>query len=382
MASRELPTRLKESLDNTKVEYRQLGKSGLRVSVPIFGCMSFGDPRTIPWALGEDDALPLLKAAYDRGLNTWDTANVYSNGASEVTIGKALKKYNIPREKVVILTKCFFAVGEEPEARQFVFRDEFNTSKDYQNQFGLSRGAIFNQVEASLRRLDTSYIDLLQIHRFDPQTPIAETMKALHDLVESGKVRYIGASSMWGTQFARMQFVAEKNGWTKFVSMQNHYNLLYREEEREMNRFCDDTGVGLIPWAPLCTFHSISLPFDSTSLTEERRPGRGHLARSPADFGSTSRSKGEKDSQPQSHGTVEPDISIIKRVIEISEKRGWPMAHVSLAWINKRVTSPIIGFSSVERIDQAITADGKVLTEEEEKYLEELYRPKAIAGHI
>ncbi|KAF6806137.1 aldo/keto reductase [Colletotrichum musicola] len=186
-------------------------------------------------------------------------------------------------------------------------------------------------------------------------------MKALHDLVESGKVRYIGASSMWGTQFARMQFVAEKNGWTKFVSMQNHYNLLYREEEREMNRFCDDTGVGLIPWAPLC---------------------RGHLARPPAEFGSTSRSQGEKDSQPGSHGTVEPDISIIKRVIEISEKRGWPMAHVSLAWINKRVTSPIIGFSSVERIDQATTADGKVLTEEEEKYLEELYQPKAIAGHI
>ncbi|KAK2738546.1 putative aldo/keto reductase [Colletotrichum kahawae] len=328
MANKQLPARLKESLESTKVEYRQLGKSGLRVSVPIFGCMSFGDPRTIPWALGEDDALPLLKAAYDRGLNTWDTANVYSNGASEVTIGKALKKYNIPREKVVILTKCFFAVGEEPEARQFNFRDEFNKVKDYQNQFDLSRGAIFNQVEASLKRLDTPYIDLLQIHRFDPRTPVEETMKALHNLVQSGK---------------------------------NHYNLLYREEEREMNRFCDDTGVGLIPWAPLC---------------------RGHLARPPTDFGSTSRSKGEKEGQPGSHGTVEPDLTIIKRVIEISEKRKWPMAHVALAWINKRVTSPIIGFSSVERIDQAITADGKVLTEDEEKYLEELYQPKAIAGHM
>ncbi|KAK1689628.1 aldo/keto reductase [Colletotrichum godetiae] len=360
MASKELPARLKEGIESTKVEYRQLGKSGLRVSVPIFGCMSFGDSRTIGWALNEEEALPLLKAAYDKGLNTWDTANVYSNGASERTIGKALKKYNIPREKVVILTKCFFAVGEEPETRHFNFREEINKSKDYQNQWGLSRASIFNQVDASLQRLDTPYIDLLQIHRFDPRTPVEETMKALHDLVQTGKVRYIGASSMWGTQFAQMQFTAEKNGWTKFVSMQNQYNLLYREEEREMNRFCDSTGVGLIPWAPLC---------------------RGHLARPPKDFGSTSRSKTEKEGQPGSHGTVEPDLTIIKRVQEIAEKRDWPMSHVALAWINKRITSPIIGFSSVERIDQAITADGKVLTDEEEKYLEELYQPKAISGH-
>ncbi|KAG7059380.1 aldo/keto reductase [Colletotrichum scovillei] len=360
MSSKELPARLRESIESTKVEYRQLGKSGLRVSVPIFGCMSFGDSQSIDWALNEDEALPLLKAAYDRGLNTWDTANAYSNGASERTIAKALKKYNIPREKVVILTKCFFAVGEEPETRHFNYREEINKSKDYQNQWGLSRASIFNQVEASLKRLDTPYIDLLQIHRFDPRTPVEETMKALHDLVQTGKVRYIGASSMWGTQFAQMQFIAEKNGWTKFVSMQNHYNLLYREEEREMNRFCNDTGVGLIPWAPLC---------------------RGHLARPPKDFGSTSRSKTEKEGQPGSHGTVEPDLTIIKRVQEIAEKRDWPMSHVALAWINKRITSPIIGFSSVERIDQAITADGKVLTDEEEKYLEELYQPKAISGH-
>lgn len=185
-------------------------------------------------------------------------------------------------------------------------------------------------------------------------------VKALHDLVQSGKVRYIGASSMWTYQFAQMQFVAEKNGWTKFISMQNHYNLLYREEEREMNRFCDDTGVGLIPWAPLC---------------------RGHLARPPSAFGSTDRSQDEKNNRPGSHGTVEPDLTIIKRVVEIAEKRDWPMAHVALAWINKRVASPIIGFSKDERIDQAIAAKGKVLTVEEEKYLEELYQPKAIQGH-
>ncbi|EEY16249.1 voltage-gated potassium channel beta-1 subunit [Verticillium alfalfae VaMs.102] len=248
--SKQLPAGLKESLENSKAEYRQLGKSGLRVSVPIFGCMSFGDKRTLPWVIGEDEALPLLKAAYDRGLNTWDTANVYSNGASEVIVGKAIKKYNIPRHKVVILTKAHWAVGEEPgrspvccevrvtlsdqapEARHFVNRAEFEASKDYQNNFGLSRTALFNQVEASLQRLDTPYIDLLQIHRFDARTPLEETMKALHDLVQSGKVRYIGASSMWATQFARLQFVAEKNGWTPFVSMQTSTPAVPRESAR------------------------------------------------------------------------------------------------------------------------------------------------------
>lgn len=248
----------------------------------------------------------------------------------------------------------------EQEARHFAFRDEFQASKDYQNAWGLSRAAIFNQVEASLRRLDTPYIDLLQIHRFDATTPVEETMKALHDLVESGKVRYIGASSMWATQFARMQFAAEKNGWTKFVSMQNHYNLLYREEEREMNRFCNDTGVGLIPWAPLC---------------------RGHLARPPAEFGSTERSSAEKQGGSMSQKLTEADHKTIARVVAKAEEKGWPMAHVALAWINARVTSPIIGFSSVERIDQAVGAKGKVLTAEEEAYLEELYEPKRIDGH-
>ncbi|KAF5024379.1 hypothetical protein F66182_3566 [Fusarium sp. NRRL 66182] len=345
MSSKQLPARLKESLEASTCEYRRLGKSGLKISVPIFGCMSFGDKRVLPWVIGEDEALELLKAAYDRGLNTWDTANVYSNGVSEEIVGKALNKYNIPRHKVLILTKCRWAVGEEP------------ASKDYQNQYGLSRAAIFNQVEASLKRLDTDYIDLLQIHRYDEDTPLEETMKALHDLVQSGKVRYIGASSMWATQFARMQFVAEKNGWTQFVSMQNHYNLLYREEEREMIRYCNDTGVGVIPWAPLC---------------------RGHLARPPAQFGATDRSKGEKEAFGE---LSEVDQNIIGRVVEVADKHGWPMAHVALAWISQRVASPIIGFSSVERIEQAVSARGKELTAEEVKYLEELYQAKSISGH-
>ncbi|KAI2636376.1 aldo/keto reductase [Hypomontagnella submonticulosa] len=355
-----IPQSLQESIDGTKCDYRQLGNSGLRISVPIFGCMSFGDTKAQSWAVNEEEALPLLKYAYDKGLNTWDTANVYSQGVSEVIVGKALKKYNIPREKVVIMTKCFWAVGETPDVRHFLYNDAVAAAKDYVNQYGLSRVAIFNAVNASLRRLDTDYIDVLQIHRFDYNTPVEETMKALHDLVQSGKVRYIGASSMWGVNFARLQFAAEKNGWTKFISMQNHYNLLYREEEREMNRFCNDTGVGLIPWAPLC---------------------RGHLARPPTAFGTTERSRIEKSSSPGTHGTVEPDLTIINRVQEIANKRGWKMSQVALAWINKRVTSPIIGFSSVARIDEALEARGKILTDEEEKYLEELYEPKQISGH-
>jgi aryl-alcohol dehydrogenase-like predicted oxidoreductase len=230
---------------------------------------------------------------------------------------------------------------------------------------GLSRQAIFTAVNQSLERLGIDYIDLLQIHRFDKTVPIEETMKALHDLVESGKVRYIGASSMWATQFAQMQFAAERRGWTKFVSMQNHYNLLYREEEREMNRFCNDTGVGLIPWAPLC---------------------RGHLARPPQDFGSTKRSEGEKARGQQAlhaqTGQGETDQKIIARVQELADKREWKMSHVALAWINKRISSPIIGFSSVARIDEAIDCQGKELTEDEEKYLEELYEPKSVQGHF
>ncbi|KAL8644518.1 MAG: hypothetical protein Q9210_007216, partial [Variospora velana] len=222
-------------------EYKQLGKSGLRVSVPILGAMSFGDKRWAPWVIEEDEALPLLKAAYNRGLNTWDTANVYSNGASEEIIGKAIKKYNLPRHKLVILTKCCGTTREGNDPETLALKD-IDQTVDYVNQRGLSRQGIFNAVEASLRRLDIPYIDVFQIHRYDKTVPVEETMEALHDLVKSGKVRYIGASSMWAYQFATMQFVAERRGWTKFVSMQNQYSLLYREEEREMNKFCYETG--------------------------------------------------------------------------------------------------------------------------------------------
>ncbi|KAI9694305.1 MAG: hypothetical protein M1820_009029 [Bogoriella megaspora] len=348
------------SIEDTKVEYRRLGKSGLRVSVPILGAMSFGDPAWMPWVLDEEKSLPLLKEAYDRGLNTWDTANVYSNGASENVIGAAIKKYNLPREKLVILSKCFAFVGETPGTVTRQYGDKLPKSKDYVNLGGLSRGAIFHHVDQSLKRLGTDYLDLLQIHRFDPDTEIEETMEALHDIVKSGKVRYIGASSMWTYQFAMMQACADKHGWTKFVSMQNHYSLLYREEEREMNAYCNFTGVGLIPWAPLA---------------------RGHLARPPSEFGSTSRSAMEQKRVVFPTGHTDIDQQVIARVEELATKKGWKMSQVALAWINQRVTSPIIGFSSVERIDEAVNIRDKTLTEEESKYLEELYQPRAIQGH-
>lgn len=248
----------------------------------------------------------------------------------------------------------------ETEEQAYVFHSEFSRSKDYQNLSGLSRAAIFNQVEASLKRLQTDYIDLLQIHRFDSSVPMEETMKALHDLVQSGKVRYIGASSMWATQFAQLQFCAERNGWTKFVSMQNQYNLLYREEEREMNRFCNDTGVGLIPWAPLC---------------------RGHLARPPSS-GQTTRESVDSKMLGGGPGTSEVDQKTIVRVAELAEKHGWPMAHVALAWINARVTSPIVGCTKMQRIEEAVSGNGKVLTKDEEGYLEELYQPRPVWGHF
>ncbi|MCJ1452257.1 hypothetical protein MMC28_002599 [Mycoblastus sanguinarius] len=336
-----------------KAEYRQLGKSGLRVSVPILGAMSIGDKRWQQWVIDEEEALPLLKAAYDRGLNTWDTAGVYSNGASEEVIGNAIKKYNIPRQKLVICTKICGTVREGNSPEVLALQD-IDKTVDYVNQRGLSRQGIFAAVNASLKRLDTPYIDLLQVHRFDKTVPIEETMKALHDLVESGKVNYIGASSMWAYQFATMQFIAEKHGWTKFVSMQNFYNLLYREEEREMIKFCLETGVGLIPWGPL---------------------SQGQLARPHQQTGSTIRSTG-KSALP------EADVSIIGRVEELASKKNWKMSHIAMAWLNhKGISSPIIGFSSLDRMNEALEAKGKVLTDEDVKYLEESYVPKNVFGH-
>ncbi|KAL5506886.1 hypothetical protein ACEPAH_6342 [Sanghuangporus vaninii] len=345
----------KTETNQPPVEYRRLGKSGLRVSVPIVGAMSFGSDKWAPWVINEDKTIPLLKAAWDRGVSTIDTANVYSNGESERIVGKFLKQYNIPRNKVLIFTKCNGLVHEDPGVRTYLFPELKNT-RDYVNQSGLSRAAIFNAVEASLERLQTTYIDLLQIHRFDPDTPMEEIMKALHDLVQSGKVRYIGASSMRAWQFACLNHVAEINGWTKFISMQNEYSLLYREEEREMIPYCNAHGIGLIPWGPLAA---------------------GDLCR-PLGV-STTRLESAKGTAFERKYT-DADKAIISRVEEIAQKRGWTMAQVALAWIDKKVSSPIVGCSSPDRLEAAII-HGKELTEEEIKYLEEPYVPKPVRGH-
>lgn len=306
----------------------------------------------------QEEVDKLLKGAYDRGLNSWDTANVYSNGISEIMIGKTIKKFNLPRHKLVLLSKCFGTVGEEPGINHIKYGKEMKVSKDYINQGGLSRQAIFTAVDASLKRLQTNYLDVLQIHRYDSTVPPEETMKALHDLVESGKVRYIGASSMWTYQFIKMQNIAEKHNWTKFVSMQNHYSLCYREEEREMNRYCHETGVGLIPWAPLY---------------------RGLLAR-PAGSAATAREE-ETKKMALFGTTTEADIAIIKRVEELASKKGWKMSQVALAWIIEKGTIPIVGFSNIGRLEEAAAVRGKTLTDDEIKYLEELYVAKPVAGH-
>jgi aryl-alcohol dehydrogenase-like predicted oxidoreductase len=272
-------------------------------------------------------------------------------------VGKAIKKFEIPREKITILAKIMGTVPEEPAFFNWTFEGQMQKSKDYVNQGGLSRGAIFKAVDASLKRLGTDYIDLLQIHRYDPNVAPEETMKALHDLVESGKVRYIGASSMWTYQFARMQFIAEKNGWTKFISMQNCYNLTYREEEREMNKFCNETGVGLIPWSPL-----------ASGLLS--KPVGVETARS-------------KMSVAMSGGLTGADKTINKRVQEVAEKKGWKMTQVALAWLRGKGCIPIVGLTStsIERLEDACAIRDLKLTEDEIEYLEEPYVPKKIAGH-
>ncbi|KAL8812126.1 MAG: hypothetical protein Q9223_001185 [Gallowayella weberi] len=353
-----LPASLQSSLDATKVEYVQLGTSGLRVSSPILGTMGIGSKAWQNWVMEEDEGSEILKAAYDRGLSTWDTANVYSSGINEEIVGKAIKKFQIPRENVTILAKICGTVPEEPGIFNWPFEAQMAKSKDYLNRGGLSRVAIMKAVDASLKRLGTDYIDLLQIHRYDASVPPEETMKALHDLVESGKVHYIGASSMWVYQFARMQFIAEKHGWTKFISMQNQYSLCYREEEREMNKFCNETGVGIIPWSPL--FGGLLAKQLGTESTRS------------------------KMSLAMLGGLTDADEAIIKRVQETAEKKGWKMSQVALAWVRGKGCIPIVGLTSanIQRLDEACAVKNMRLSEEEMKFLEEPYVPKEVSGHV
>ncbi len=319
------------------MKYAKLGNTGLEVSRICCGCMSFGNetPGIHDWSLPEEEARPVIQHAVENGITFFDTANAYSMGTSEEILGRALKDF-ANRDEVVIATKCYFPMRRGRNAR------------------GLSRKSIMAELDSSLRRLGTDYIDLYQIHRWDDRTPIEETLRALHDAVESGKVRYVGASSMYAWQFSKALYTSEMRGWNKFVSMQNHYNLLQREEEREMMPLCLDQGVGVIPWSPLA---------------------RGRLTR---DWNETTK-RSESDVHLNNRYSGGRDKEIVDQVHAMADQRGIGRAQVALAWMLSKpfVTSPIIGPSKIEHLDQAIAAVGIQLTDEEIARLEEPYTPRA-----
>jgi aryl-alcohol dehydrogenase-like predicted oxidoreductase len=323
------------------MRYVKLGSTGLDVSRLCLGCMSFGAPErgTHAWTLGEDESRPIIRAAVEAGVNFFDTANMYSDGTSEEFVGRALAEMT-RRDEVVIATKVYFPMRAGP------------------NGGGLSRKSIMQSIDDSLRRLGTDHVDLYQIHRFDASTPVAETMEALHDVVKAGKARYLGASSMWAWQFAEMQHTAERNGWTRFVSMQNHYNLLYREEEREMLPLCRRQGVGVIPWSPLA---------------------RGRLTRPPE----TMTAREETDLYLK--GLYRSaDQEIITRVAGLADQRGVSMAQVALAWVagNPAVSAPIVGVTSPRHLDDALRGIDLELTGDERALLEAPYTPQPVQGLV
>jgi aryl-alcohol dehydrogenase-like predicted oxidoreductase len=323
------------------MEYVRLGDTGLKVSPVCLGMMSYGDPSWREWILSEADAEPIVRLAADSGITFFDTADAYSLGVSEEVTGRLLKRAFSRREDYVVATKVRFPLGDGP------------------NDGGLSRGHILDSIDASLRRLDLDHIDLFQIHRWDPDTPIEETMETLHDCVRSGKARYIGASSMPAWQFAKAQQVADANGWTRFVTMQNHYNLLYREEEREMAPQCIDMGVGMMPWSPLA---------------------RGVLTQ-PRDESVTT-ARGETD-QFTGDWYSESNHEIVDVVAAIAETRRVSMAQIALAWVMSRpgVTAPVVGATKPGHLKDAVAAVEVRLTDEEVSRLEEPYRPRSIAGY-
>ena len=326
------------------MQYANLGNSGLKVSRLCLGMMSYGTSAWRPWVLDEEPARPFIKKALDAGINFFDTADMYSKGVSEEVLGKTLNHFGVKRENVVIATKVYFNLTDEVNAG------------------GLSRKHIMDAIDASLKRLRMEHVDLYQIHRWDYETPIEETMEALHDVVKAGKARYIGASSMHAWQFAKAQYTADLHGWTRFVSMQNHYNLIYREEEREMIPFCVDQGVGLIPWSPLA---------------------RGFFAgnRKRDGGGETTRAKNDEYADRLYFSTG--DFEVAERVQEVAQKRGLTGSQIALAWLlNKpHITAPIIGATRLEHLEQAIAALEISLTEDEVKSLEEPYQAHPVLGH-
>ncbi|KAL2825864.1 Aldo/keto reductase [Aspergillus pseudoustus] len=343
-------------MDQPQMQYVRLGNSGLKISKIILGTMSYGSSDWQEWVLNEEAAFPLLEHAYNKGINTWDTADIYSHGRSEEIIGKFLRQKNIPRDRIVIMTKCFFGVddqGRMPPNRTTLLND----GKEWVNRVGLSRKHIFDAVDASVKRLGT-YIDVLQIHRLDRETPREEIMRALNDVVDSGKVRYIGASSMAAWEFQTLQNIAARNGWHRFISMQCLHNLIAREEEREMIPFCLDAGVGLIPWSPIA---------------------RGVLARPYASRGSLRESTDSSLKSIIRNRESPNDQAIINRVEEIAKRKNITMAQVAVAWcLSHPNENPILGLNSIDRIDEAVAATTVELSDEEIRSLEELYVPRQI----
>ncbi|QKZ13738.1 aldo/keto reductase [Spirosoma sp. KUDC1026] len=323
------------------MEYVRFGNTGMTVSKLCLGCMTYGTPTDRwPWALDEDASRPFFKKALDLGFNFFDTADIYANGASEEVTGRALRDF-ASRDEIVLATKVFNPMGPGP------------------NDKGLSRKHIMSAIDASLKRLGTDYVDLYQIHRWDANTPIEETMEALHDVVKAGKARYIGASSMAAWQFAKAQYTADLHGWTRFVSMQPQYNLVYREEEREMLPFCEDQKIAVIPWSPLAR----------GLLTGKRTKERTETERAKTDaFGKSL------------YG--DDDFAIADRVTKLAEERGVPAAQIALAWMLTKpvITAPIVGASKPGHLEDAVGALSVKLSDDEVKQLEELYKPRAVAG--
>ncbi|KZP14872.1 aryl-alcohol dehydrogenase [Athelia psychrophila] len=337
----------------------RLGTSGLKVSKIILGCMSYGTPEWQSWVLPEEEGIAHIKAAYDAGINTFDTANVYSNGASEIVLGKAIKTHNLPRDEIVVMTKVFFPVGRTASSLNDMTPTELDADH-YGNQRGLSRKHIFEAVKHSLNRLQLDYVDVLHCHRFDYETPIEETMQALHDVVKAGYVRYIGMSACWAWQFHAMQNYAITHNLTPFISMQNQYSLVYREEEREMMPTLKHFGVGSITWSPLA---------------------RGLLTRPLGEHASTKR--GAVDRMINKYTQFEGDKEIVNRLEALAKKKNASMAQVALAWVMQKdgVTAPIIGTTSLENLQDLLGAVHLELSAEEAKGLEEMYQPRAVIGH-
>ena len=325
------------------MEYVRFGSTGMKVSRICLGCMSYGGPtERWQWALNEEQSRPFIQHALELGINFFDTANVYSNGGSEVVVGKALRDFAASRDEVVIATKVFFEMGPGP------------------NQGGLSRKHILSSIDASLKRLGTDYVDLYQIHRWDYATPIEETLEALNDVVRAGKARYIGASAMFAWQFARALFTADRRNWTRFVSMQPHYNLIYREEEREMLPLCQDQKIAVIPYSPVA----------KGLLTRKPNRERNETLRAQTD-----------DVQKRLYN--EEDLTVAQRVYEVAEARGLSMAQVAIAWMLSKpvITAPIIGATRMNHLEDAVAAVSVQLTPDEIRHLEEAYQPHPVLGY-